>query len=221
MPTTGASLSLNGTRPAKDAFTVARFGSAGGAREPNSARAGAYPLPAPIVVPEFVLFCAAQKSRVVGRQNPALRADQRAGKTDRLEIGIGGRLMPTRRDVLKVALLSALEPTRAFFQMAATSVVTEQQKGDPDLPYEHVSFNPEGIRKVASHAGKASFEKWDAHLPASMITTARAFLGSSRTSTPGQITEFLALSYLRSFPGAVSLQENLLDQFAQRSLITF
>jgi hypothetical protein len=102
--------------------------------------------------------------------------------------------LPTRRDLLKAALLSALvKPVAALLQLPASNAVTEQQKGDPDLPYEQVTFDPEAIRRLAVHPGKASFEKWDAHLPTAMITTARDFLGFSRASNPDQITEFLAL----------------------------
>ena len=101
---------------------------------------------------------------------------------------------PTRRAVLKAALLSAfVTPASVLAQALGNNALTEQQKGDPDLPYEKVTFDPDSIRRLATHPGKATFETWDPHLSTKMISTARTFLGYSRTSNADQITEFLAL----------------------------
>jgi hypothetical protein len=71
--------------------------------------------------------------------------------------------------------------------------VTENQRGDPDVPDEYVTFSPSAIRNVATNSRKATFEEWDANLPFSMISTARAFIGSSRKNNPQQIMKFLEL----------------------------
>jgi hypothetical protein len=74
------------------------------------------------------------------------------------------------------------------------NVVTEQQKGDPDAEYEHVSFDGDAVRKMAERPGdRAVFEKWDKALPSKMLATARDFLGISRDTTPDRVSEFLKL----------------------------
>ena len=99
----------------------------------------------------------------------------------------------TRRQVLEATSAALLAKQAIAFQSPASGITVEQQKGDPDLRYEQVKFDPETIRKATVRHGRAVFEKWDSMLPANLIAVARSFLGCSRTSTPEQITEFLGL----------------------------
>jgi hypothetical protein len=103
--------------------------------------------------------------------------------------------VPTRREMM-VSTLGALVgmPSRAFSQTPADTSVTEEQKGDPDLPYEMVTFNPEAIRQMSDLSGRrATFERWESRLPAAMLASARGLIGSSRATTPERISEFLEL----------------------------
>ena len=103
--------------------------------------------------------------------------------------------MPTRRHAISMALGSLMVmPAHGFAQTPAVGTVTEQQKGDPGLSYESVTFDPAAIRQISDSSGRrASFERWEPGLSSVMLSTARTFLGNSRTTTPGQIAEFLAL----------------------------
>src|SRR5262249_29868620 len=100
-----------------------------------------------------------------------------------------------RRGLLRLAVGTLL--ARAMTGIASSSQgssVKEQQKGDPDEQYEYVTYDPEAIAKIAVHPeGKAVFQPWKKDLPERMITTARTFIGCSRSGTPDQISEFLGL----------------------------
>jgi hypothetical protein len=103
--------------------------------------------------------------------------------------------MPTRREMIASTLgaLVAL-PGRALVQTPAVTSVTEEQKGDPDLSYETVTFDPEAIRQLSDLASrKATFERWESRLPGAMLASARGLIGNSRTRTPERISEFLEL----------------------------
>jgi hypothetical protein len=67
----------------------------------------------------------------------------------------------------------------------------ERQKGDPDLPYETVTYDGQMIRDLAERSGKASFERWDSQLPSAMLIKARGFIGASRLHTPERIAPLL------------------------------
>jgi hypothetical protein len=103
--------------------------------------------------------------------------------------------MLTRRDLIRLSGASLLY-AQSKMTGQPSGLTTEMQKGDPDASYEHVSFNGEAIKQLVFTSGKATFEKWDKDFPLKMISTARTFLGISRETTPGQITEFLALFQL-------------------------
>lgn len=102
--------------------------------------------------------------------------------------------MISRRHFIKVGGMSlAAASARGYGQAPEGLTTVEQQKGDPDAVYEHVSFDGEAIRRLVTSSGKATFERWDADLPLKMITSAARFVGASRETTPERITEFLAL----------------------------
>src|SRR5689334_3216485 len=104
-----------------------------------------------------------------------------------------------RRELFRACGASMIYPAMsriAFFQdppAGPADVVTESQSGDPDAPSESVTFSPSAIRRLAKRGGKATFEKWSPSLPMLLISSARQFIGSSRTSTPAQISELLEL----------------------------
>ena len=97
--------------------------------------------------------------------------------------------MPTRREFISVCGLSVCCPTAFLSGQVETNAAptVELQKGDPDVVYERISFDPNAIRQLVSNAGKATFEKWDKGLPLRMISTARSFLGASRDTTPHKL----------------------------------
>ena len=71
---------------------------------------------------------------------------------------------------------------------------TERQKGDPNVPYEFVTFDGSMIRSMAERSeGRATFQPWDKNLPAKMLTTAQDLVGVSRDTHPQQVAEFLDL----------------------------
>ena len=101
--------------------------------------------------------------------------------------------MLNRREMLKIAH-GALLAQAGSQLVKSDDIVSERQKGDPDDTYEFVSYDPDKIAKLATKPpNKAIFEPWLKNLPDAMITTARTFLGCSRSSTPDQITKFLGL----------------------------
>jgi hypothetical protein len=102
--------------------------------------------------------------------------------------------MLTRRELVCLGGASFLYSRNTLLRQTSNSTtITELQKGDPEASYEKVSFDAEALKRLVSSSAKASFEKWDKGLPLRMISSARSFLGASRETTPGQITEFLAL----------------------------
>ena len=102
--------------------------------------------------------------------------------------------MITRRDFVRVGGMSlAVACSRNYGQAADSLTTVEKQKGDPDVPYEYVSFDGEAIHHMVTSSGKATFERWDQDLPLKMITSAAGFVGASRETTPERITDFLAL----------------------------
>jgi hypothetical protein len=107
--------------------------------------------------------------------------------------------MATRREFARVCWVSAVAAETGLWSKVATcqdtmsDIVTEDQRGDPDVTDEYVTFSPSAIRRIATNVGKATFEEWDANLPLSMITNARSFIGSSRKTSPGEIGKFLGL----------------------------
>jgi hypothetical protein len=98
-----------------------------------------------------------------------------------------------RRHFFTASTLALLHMTQREAD-AVQALREESQKGDPDAPYEILRYDPESIAALARREdGRAVFQPWDKDLPAKLITTAEQFLGSSRDTTPEQITEFLAL----------------------------
>ena len=105
--------------------------------------------------------------------------------------------MPTRRDVLVCAASAMVGMVvHPLAQGPAPALESERQKGDAEDAYETVTYDSARISTLSSLSGRATFEPWQRGLPAAMLTTARTFIGSSRTTTPAQIAEFLQLFYL-------------------------
>jgi hypothetical protein len=103
--------------------------------------------------------------------------------------------MPTRRDLI-VSAASALVGMTVHPSTQNPALESERQKGDPEDDYETVTYDPAQISTLSNMSGRATFESWQRGLPAAMLTTARTFIGHSRTTTPAQIAEFLQLFYL-------------------------
>jgi hypothetical protein len=107
--------------------------------------------------------------------------------------------MATRREFVRACCVSAVVAGTGLWsevaecQDTSSDIITEDQRGDPDITDEYITFSPSAIRKIATSLGKATFEEWDANLPLSMITTARSFIGSSRKTSPEEIAQFLGL----------------------------
>jgi hypothetical protein len=102
--------------------------------------------------------------------------------------------MFSRREMLRIAAVAIAAHGAGSRLCRADAILKEEQKGDPDDVYEHVNYDPGTIAKLATKpASKAVFEPWQKNLPDALIMTARSFLGCSRSSTPGQITQFLEL----------------------------
>jgi hypothetical protein len=105
--------------------------------------------------------------------------------------------MKTRRELIRLGLISLFCAKAGFSTPQSESMVTEDQKGDPDVAYEHVTFDESEIDRLVRHSAKgsskATFENWQPDLPSAMLSTARSFLGCSRATSPEQISEFLAL----------------------------
>src|SRR5689334_9785243 len=99
--------------------------------------------------------------------------------------------MPSRRHMIvtTAGALIAMQG-RGLLQDPQGTEVTEEYRGDPDLPIERVTFDPEAIRALSERArsGRATFEPYAAGVPAAMLGTARSMIGSSRTKTPDLIT---------------------------------
>jgi hypothetical protein len=74
----------------------------------------------------------------------------------------------------------------------------ERQKGDPQAPYEYVTFDAEKLKAMTqvSDASKAAFQAWDQDLPSKMLAVASQFVGISRETAPEKITKFLELFHL-------------------------
>jgi hypothetical protein len=102
-----------------------------------------------------------------------------------------------RRDFIVSSSLALGFSQRTAFGADAVvdETVEEQQKGDPEARYEFIQYNPSAIRAMATREpnGRATFQKWDKELPQKLITVSERFLGSSRDTTPDQISEFLEL----------------------------
>jgi len=80
---------------------------------------------------------------------------------------------------------------RSSLANADDDFIVEQQRGDPGLKPETLRFN----KSVASRAAnaKATFEVRKPAFGAALIKTAQQFIGSTRTTAPDRVTEFLAL----------------------------
>jgi hypothetical protein len=74
---------------------------------------------------------------------------------------------------------------------AEDDLIVEQQRGDPGLKPETLRI----YRFMASQAAysKATFEARKPAFGAALIKTAQTFIGSTRTTTPDRVTDFLAL----------------------------
>jgi len=105
--------------------------------------------------------------------------------------------MLTRRALLASGFALIHSPLWSADQPPTGSRATETQKGDPDLVYETITYDPEAIRDLSIRSGKAVFEPWDPQLPAGLIAAARGFIGDSRMKTPGRISPLLELFYLK------------------------
>lgn len=104
--------------------------------------------------------------------------------------------MPTRRTMIASTARAFMAwPLRGFLQDSPVTEVTEEYKGDPDLPVETVTFNPAAISAISdpTTSGRAVFDRYEPMLPGGMLAAARLLVGSSRTTTPAVITEMLGL----------------------------
>lgn len=117
--------------------------------------------------------------------------------------------MITRRYFMRACGAAAFASESLPFTLAAQlqgnlndDSVTENQRGDPDIPDEYVTFSPSAIEHIVSKSRKATFEQWDRNLPLTMLVTARNFIGYNRKDNPEQISKFLDLFDLPIATGA-------------------
>jgi hypothetical protein len=102
--------------------------------------------------------------------------------------------MLTRRDLLKIGGIALAARTGAQVAQSPTDgATTEQQKGDPDTSYEHITFNRTQLNDLVSNEKKAVFEPPKRYFSEALLENAQKFVGCSRATSPGQIQEFLRL----------------------------
>ena len=101
--------------------------------------------------------------------------------------------MLTRRQLVIGGVAAIVERAARPLARAAPSLVTEEQKGDPDAEYEQVTFDADAIRQLSDTSGRAAFERYEPALPRAMLAAASAFIGASRTATPERIAPLLEL----------------------------
>jgi hypothetical protein len=71
--------------------------------------------------------------------------------------------------------------------------ITEDQRGDPDLPSETLRINKAVLDDVLSKHTKAAFEPYRREFPKALVSAAKTFIGATRQGTPDRITEILSL----------------------------
>lgn len=71
----------------------------------------------------------------------------------------------------------------------------EPQRGDPGLPYEAVTIQPNKLDHLAlaRQTGRTAFDDWRREFPGAFVTTARRFVGNGRTATPERVAAFFGL----------------------------
>lgn len=106
--------------------------------------------------------------------------------------------MLTRRHLLRLGLISLAGARLDAAQRPPDTLVTEEQRGDPDLPYERITFSPSAIKRIVEPRSRASFEPWKDTVPDTMVSVARGFIGTSRAKNPSQIAEFFRLFNLNA-----------------------
>lgn len=103
----------------------------------------------------------------------------------------------TRREIISsTASALLITPARRLLLNAqAEEDITQEYRGDPDLPDESITYSAARIRTLLEQgtSGRATFARWEPALPAAMLTTARSFIGHSRATHPEVISEFLNL----------------------------
>lgn len=75
----------------------------------------------------------------------------------------------------------------------AQSLLTEEQSGDPALPAETLSFDPQDVDRLVSGQHKAAFEPRIANFGQALLAEASKYVGENRQNATAQVTEFLAL----------------------------
>src|ERR1700677_3778610 len=103
--------------------------------------------------------------------------------------------MSTRRKFLTESGVMALGSILFSERMAVAddAITTEEQKGDPDVPYEEVAYSPIFMQRLVSSSKKAQFGSWSKAFPERFISAAQKFVGVNRSDNQNQISDFLAL----------------------------
>lgn len=75
----------------------------------------------------------------------------------------------------------------------ASGAALEEQRGDPDVPYEQLAFDSASVRTLVFGTQKASFAPHTPEFSTRLIATAATLVGRSRSTHRNDIAAFLAL----------------------------
>lgn len=100
-----------------------------------------------------------------------------------------------RRQVLAAATVAGLTTiTQAWGQEPdPLEPFDEQQRGDPDTPYETVRVDPAAIAALFEQVNRATFNPRDASFPAKLLAVAQRFVGMDRVKNEEEVASFLDL----------------------------
>ena len=96
----------------------------------------------------------------------------------------------SRRNLIRLVGLGVVT-LRAGLEAQAPSI--EQQRGDPDSPYETLRYDGEAVRSLVLGGQKAQFADWKADVPGRLVDVAARYVGYSRENNRDGIAEFLSL----------------------------
>src|SRR5262245_50670816 len=101
--------------------------------------------------------------------------------------------MISRREAIKIGTASVLYCVHTRVSAQQSSAILEEQRGDPDGPYETLEFDADAVRDLIFAPQKAAFAEYKREMPLQCLQTASENIGRSRTSHRELITEFLDL----------------------------